>query len=104
MHTLLVLNISPELEEDLIDCLLEIPEVDGFTTREVYSHGRHEQMSIAEQVRGRRKRLQVELIVEAPAVNRVLTLIKEKVGGDGTYWEQPVRNIGRFKEFPPRQK
>ncbi|MDR2212899.1 MAG: DUF3240 family protein [Pseudomonadales bacterium] len=98
MLTLLVLTIAPELEEDLTDCLLELPEVNGFTTHQVSGHGEGGHMSIAEQVSGQRKRLQVELIVPAHTVNHILTHISETIGGDGVYWEQPVRNLGRFSD------
>ena len=37
--TLLVLNIPPELEEDLVDYLLSRPSVTGFTSFRVYGHG-----------------------------------------------------------------
>jgi nitrogen regulatory protein PII len=99
MHTLLVLNVSPEFEEELVDCLLELPEVNGFTTFIVYGHGENGRMTVAEQVRGRRKRLQVEMIVAPEAVNRVLELVRDELGVDGVYWEQPVRNLGRLERL-----
>jgi nitrogen regulatory protein PII len=103
MHTLLVLNVSPEFEEELVDCLLEAPEVSGFTTFQVYGHGEGGRMTLAEQVRGRRKRLQVEIVIEAQKVNRILSLVAESVGCDGVYWEQPVRNLGRLEQLSTEQ-
>jgi nitrogen regulatory protein PII len=99
MPTLLVLNVSPEFEEELVDCLLELPEVHGFTTFTVFGHGEGGQMTVAEQVRGRRKRLQVEMIVEEQAVTSILTQVREEMAIDGVYWEQPVRNLGRLEKM-----
>jgi nitrogen regulatory protein PII len=100
MYTLLVLNVSPEFEEELVDCLLEQPEVSGFTTYHVFGHGEGGRMTMAEQVSGRRKRLQVELVVESQVVSRLITRVRQSVGVDGVYWEQPVRNLGRFEQEP----
>jgi len=75
-----------------------VPAVEHFSTYSVYSHGNNEHMTLVEQVRGRRKRLQAELILPPMAVNKVLTLLRENVGGDGTYWEEPVRNFGRLDQ------
>lgn len=38
MNTLLVLNITPELEEELVDYLLSREEVGGFTSYPVHGH------------------------------------------------------------------
>ncbi|HWK53743.1 MAG TPA: DUF3240 family protein [Hyphomicrobiales bacterium] len=96
MHTMLVLNVAPELEEELVDCLLELPEVEGFSSYHVYGHGSGGLNTLAEQVRGRRKRMQVEMIVACEAVPRILAQVKTQVGGDGVYWEQLVHNRGRL--------
>ena len=98
MHTMLVLNVAPELEEELVDCLLELPQVEGFTSYPVYGHGSRGLNTLAEQVRGRRKRLQVEMIVPSDAVPHILAQIKNHIGGDGVYWEQLVHNRGRLGE------
>jgi hypothetical protein len=98
MYTLLVLNVAPDLEEELVDCLLELPEVNGFSTYQIHGHGYGGQMSVAEQVRGRRKRLRVEMIVEVDAVSRILAQVKE-VGATGLYWQQPASILGRIERF-----
>lgn len=96
MDTLLILNLAPELEEDLVDYLLELDCVSGFTSMQVHGHGRHGQMSIAEQVTGRRKRVQVELLLSASMVPLVLADLGTRVGRDITYWQQPVHGFGRI--------
>lgn len=94
MKTLLVLNTKPELEEDLVDYLLSQACVDGFTTYPVRGHGQHDNLSVTEQVSGRRKRLQVELLIDEAEVACVLEGLAEHVGRDITWWQHPVSASG----------
>ncbi len=56
---LLIMVASPNLEEMLVDVLLEMPEISGFTSSEVSGHGAHgAALSLMEQVTGRQKRIQ----------------------------------------------
>jgi hypothetical protein len=96
MKVLLVLNINPELEEDMVDYLLGLVDVEGFTSCPVRGHDMHEELSLAEQVSGRRKRLQMELLIDQDAVEMVLEGIKASVGRDVVWWVQPVINSGRI--------
>jgi nitrogen regulatory protein PII len=96
MKVLLVLNINPELEEDMVDYLLGLVDVEGFTSCPVRGHGMHGNMSLSEQVSGRRKRLQMELLIGQEAAETVLDGIKASVGRDIVWWIQPVINSGRI--------
>ena len=96
MQTLLVLNINPELEEDMVDYLLASPLISGFTSFQVYGHGSFPNMSLSEQVSGRRKRIQFESLIDKNGVNEILSGLSERVGNDIFYWEQPVSGIGRI--------
>ena len=96
MQTLLVLNINPGLEEDLVDYLLSISDLNGFTSYPVRGHGDHVNLSMAEQVSGRRKRAQVEIILAEEAVPSLLAGLAESVGRDITWWQQPVLASGSF--------
>lgn len=98
METMLILNINPELEEDLVDYLLQLDYVSGFTSFQVRGHGRHSVMSLAEQVSGRRKRTQIEIVLQEADVPEVLQGLESNVGRDITYWQQPVSNYGRIPE------
>jgi hypothetical protein len=70
---LLTLNVSPALEEALVDWLLEQPHVQGFTSMQVYGHGSGaSEMSIGEQVLGRQKRLQFMVHGEMRALQALL--------------------------------
>jgi len=100
MDTLLVLNANPEVEDDLLDYLLELDCVSGFTSYPVRGHGRHEgrriPLSLAEQVTGRRKRVLVEILLEAAAVPEVLGGLRDRVGTDIIWWQLPVQGFGRI--------
>lgn len=96
-NTMLVLNIPPEIEEDLVDYLLSLEAVPGFTSFRVHGHGEHAALSIAEQVTGRRARLRYEVVLPEEQVDRVLGGLKPTVGRDIIYWQQPVTNFGRIE-------
>ncbi len=94
--TLLVLNISPELEEDLVDYLLGLEGVEGFTSYQVYGHGEHGRLSLREQVTGRRRRMQYEIMLPEDGVAALLQGLAEEVGTDVVYWQHPLTNFGRL--------
>jgi len=98
MQTLLVLNTKPDLEEDLVDYLLSQPCVGGFTSYPVRGHGHHTNLSVAEQVSGRRKRLQVEMLIDESEIQCVLDGLAENVGRDITWWVQGVSASGSLDD------
>jgi hypothetical protein len=95
MQTLLLLNIPPALEDDLVDYLLGLDCVGGFTSYKAMGHGEDTVLSIAEQVSGRRQRLQFEVVVDAEVVDRVTAGLAQQVGKDITYWQQSISGLGR---------
>lgn len=96
MTALLVLNITPELEEDLVDYLLSREEVGGFTSYPVHGHGEQSRLSIAEQVAGRRKRVQFEILLLEHHVDVVIAGLAEEVGKGIHYWQLPVMRSGHL--------
>lgn len=97
MDTMLVINVNPEVEDDLLDYLLGFGGVSGFTSYPVRGHGQHgARMSLAEQVRGSRRRIIVEVLLEENQVPPVLAGLAERVGRDITWWQQPIRGFGRI--------
>ena len=92
----LTLTITPNLEDALSDYLLSLEEVGGFTSYPVRGHGENRQLSIAEQVTGRQKRIQFELILATEDVPRVLGGLKQHVGGDIFFWYQDINGSGRL--------
>ncbi len=96
MQTMLIMNINPELEEDMVDYLLEQEFISGFTSYQVSGHGAFANMSLAEQVSGRRKRVQLEVLLDQTVVKTILAGLKSNVGVDIVYWEQAISNHGRI--------
>lgn len=94
MQTLLVLNTKPDLEEDLVDYLLALEGLSGFTSYLVRGHGIHDNLSVAEQVSGRRKRLQVEIVMNEELVKPLLDGLADSVGKDISWWQQPIAASG----------
>lgn len=80
MNTLLTLNIALEQEDDLIDYLLEHDDLIGFTSWPVSGHGRLGFHTLAEQVTGRRKRIRVEILLDARLVPPLLESLSARVG------------------------
>lgn len=95
MKTMLVLNASPALEEDLVDYLLEHPGIEGFTSFAGYGHGSNSDMSVTEQVTGRRKRVQFQIIMDAGDVEQVTSGLGNRIGRDIVFWQVPVSGLDR---------
>jgi hypothetical protein len=93
---ILVLNLAPELEENLIDYLLGFDQIEGFTSFQVHGHGEHHRLSVSEQVSGRRKRVQYEVFIDPSVVPGILAGLAGAVGRDIVYWQQTARNFGRI--------
>ncbi len=94
--TMLVLNIQPELEDDLVDYLLSCDGLGVFSSYRVDGHGGRGVMNLAEQVAGRRRRLRVEVIIADTQVDTVLAGLGAAVGRGIVYWRQPVTGFGRI--------
>lgn len=92
--TMLVLNASPALEEDVVDYLLQHESVDGFTSFAAYGHGTRGTMTVTEQVTGRRKRVQFEVLIDEEHVPSVTQPLKQRFGTDIRYWQLPVYGLG----------
>jgi nitrogen regulatory protein PII len=102
MNVKLVLIVAPELEEDLVDVLLGLPAIDGFTASVVAGNGKQQNMSLAEQVTGRRKRLRFELVVAEVMLSEVLDELRQRVEGDTVYWVEPLLDFGKLRSTPSR--
>lgn len=95
MRTLLMMNIPPALEEDMVDYLLALDEVDGFTSFAVNGHGEGKYANVSEQVSGRRRRMHFEVLVEPGAVETVIAGLASQVGKGINYWYVPVSGYGQ---------
>jgi len=96
---LLRLNIPPALEEDMVDLLLASSDIAGYQSFPIRGHGRVGAMSIAEQVAGRRDRVQFEIVLDSSHLEPTLQKLKEAFPiADVIYWVLPIVQSGRLCE------
>ena len=96
---LLRLNIPPNLEEDVVDLLLASEEIPGFQSYPTRGHGQVGAMTIAEQVEGRRNRVQFEIVLDNELLEALLQKLKESLPvPDIIYWVLPISASGRLFE------
>ncbi len=94
---LLRLNIPPDLEEDVVDLLLASDEIPGFQSYPIRGHGTVGAMTIAEQVEGRRNRVQFEVVIETELLESLLQKLKKALPvPDIIYWVMPISASGRL--------
>jgi len=99
-QSLLRLNIPPSLEEDVVDLLLASAEIPGFQSYHTRGHGQVGAMTIAEQVEGRRHRVQFEIVLETSNLEALLQKLRAAFPvPDIIYWILPVSGCGRLKEI-----
>lgn len=95
MRIMLVMNLPPELEDDMVDYLLALNSVSGFNSYVIRGHGEHTDMSIAEQVAGRRKRVQFETMIDEADLTTVVAGLQTQVGAGINYWHYAISTMGR---------
>lgn len=87
------------LENNIIGHLLEHPELaSGFTTVEVEGHGKGSiYRSANEQVRGRARRVKMEIVMERSDARALVAHLKESLPtSEVAYWVAPIDEFGRF--------
>jgi len=96
---LLVLSVRPALEEPVVDWLLAWQGDSGFSSIRVEEHNaRHDQLTPAEQVRGRQTRVQFQLRLPAERLDALLTAARQTFGGaDFNYWVLPLLDGGHLR-------
>ena len=96
-QSLLRLNIPPSLEEDVVDLLLASSEISGFQSYPTRGHGQVGAMTVAEQVEGRRNRVQFEIVLGSDQLDALLQELKTAFPvPDIIYWVLPVVESGRL--------
>lgn len=87
------------LEESLCDLLLGWPGELVFSSRPASLHGLNPAlMNNGEQVLGRIKALQIELIASADICSELIAALSQRYGGRGLrYWTSPVNASGEIK-------
>jgi len=96
-QSLLRLNIPPGLEEDVVDLLLASSKISGFQSYPTRGHGQVGAMTVAEQVEGRRNRVQFEVVLGDDQLDALLEELKAAFPvPDIIYWVLPVTQSGRL--------
>ena len=92
----LTLICAPEIEEKLLDMLLVEVDDAAFTSAPTFSHGATpHQLSNAEQVMGRSRAMQIEIIVGEDELNRLTELMRQSFKGTGLrYWSTVLHAEG----------
>jgi hypothetical protein len=95
----MTLNVAPSAEERVVDWLLGREETKGFTSYAAFGHGAsHDDLSIAEQVTGRQRRIEFRLELPQPLVEPFLAaLIAAFDGTDLYYFLNPVLRSGHLR-------
>jgi hypothetical protein len=93
------INVAPAAEERLMDWLLGREETTGFTSCAAYGHGAsHDDLSIAEQVTGRQRRVEIRIELAHAVLEPLLaSLIAEFQGTDLYYYATPILRSGHLR-------
>lgn len=78
-QALLILLVTPKLEEVLVDFLLQQTAISGFTTAPANGHGAGHssvKLSLIEQVTGRQSRVQFMLHATLPVMHTLIAALK----------------------------
>lgn len=95
----LTLVCPPAIEEKLLDLLLLSPHVSFFTSTATAAHGMaHDNLDQTEQVLGRARATEVQVIVAASDKVALLEAIRQQFSDTGLrYWLTAVAEAGEFK-------
>lgn len=95
---LVSINVSPSLEEALVDCLLSIENSQGFSSFPVNAHDQHNKgLSLAEQVTGRQKKIRFQMYVNKNDIALLINRLKSDFNGSGLhYWIVPIIEHGKI--------
>jgi hypothetical protein len=92
---LLTIIAPPLMEEELIDWLLTQPNITGFTSQAASGHGSGHEMSIAEQVTGRRRQITFMIELEKQMTASIIADLKQSFSGSTLhYWLMPLSESG----------
>jgi len=92
---LLTIIVPPVMEEVVVDWLLTQPNITGFTSHAANGHGSGHEMSLSEQVTGRRRQITFWVELEKKMAGSILTELKQSFSGSGLhYWMVPLLDSG----------
>ena len=101
----ITLNVAPAFAERIVDWLLGRDGTPGFTSYAAHGHGaRHDELSIAEQVSGRQRRVEFRVELRRRELEAFLAaLIADFTGTDLYYFVSPVERSGHLRDLPARR-
>jgi len=93
---LVTINVPPALEGAFVDCLLTLESEFGFSSFQVNAHDhKNENLSSAEQVFGRQKKIRFQMYLAEHGLAELLTHLKGEFTGSGIhYWVMPILENG----------
>lgn len=92
---LLTVIAPPAVEEELIDWLLTQTNISGFTSQAGYGHGSGHDMSLSEQVTGRKHQVVFWIELEKERIASILADLKQCFSGSELhYWLVPLLGSG----------
>jgi hypothetical protein len=93
------LDVAPMLEERVVDWLLSRDGAEGFTTYATYGHGsRHDELSVAEQVSGRQRRVAFRTEIDVGTLDAFVESLRSRFAGtDVHYFVTPVVASGQLR-------
>lgn len=96
--SLLTVIAPAALEEVLVDWLLENAPGRGFCSGPIHGHSeRHEQLSLSEQVSGRKRQIRFEMAACDQEVAELLERLRQDFArADLVYWIMPLIAFGRL--------
>ena len=96
---LLVLIVTPAIENAMVDWLLERDDIPGFTSTPINGHGAStHSLTPAEQVAGRQRQIMFQLHLPTDSAHTLVDAIRDAFSGSGMhYWLTPVLASGHLK-------
>jgi hypothetical protein len=96
---LLVLIVTPTIENAVVDWLLERDDVPGFSSAPINGHGTSaHSLTPAEQVAGRQRQIMFQLHLLTTTAEALVEALRESFSGSAMhYWLTPVLASGHLK-------
>jgi len=86
-QSMVTLNVPPSQEESVVDWLLSRRGDSGFTSHSVFGHSSdHDNLSLAEQVSGRQRRLQFLVQMSSESVIDFLREARDRFGSTNSHY------------------
>lgn len=91
---LLVLIVADELQDDIVDSLILLEDISGFTLSTIEGYSReHSQFNLRELVEGHRKMSRFEILHDSAQETEILAVLGAACGDrQARYWISPTRS------------